>query len=49
MDFSGGRKLQKRSTREALGSPDLSVPGKALLLMPDGTMQVTTTAPELFE
>jgi len=44
MDFSGGRKLQKRPT-----APDLFVVGKALLLMPDGTMQVTTTAPELFK
>jgi hypothetical protein len=44
MDFSGGRKLQKRPT-----APDLFVPGKVLLLMPDGTMQVTTTAPELFK
>ena len=48
MDFSGGRKLQKRLTRESQASPDLFVPGKALLLMPDGTMQITTTEPELF-
>ena len=48
MDMSGGRRLQKRPTREAQGSPDLFVDGKALLLMPDGTMQVTTTAPDLF-
>jgi len=48
MDFSGGRKLQKRSTREAQASPDLFAPSKALLLMPDGTMQVISTEPELF-
>jgi hypothetical protein len=45
MDFGGGRKLQKRPSRE---TPDLFVTGKALLLMPDGTMQVTTSAPELW-
>jgi len=48
MDFSGGRELQKRRTREAQASPDLFVPGRALLLMPDGTMQVTSTESELF-
>jgi len=48
MDFSGGRTLQKRPTREAQASPDLAIPGEALLLMPDGTMQVTSTEPELF-
>jgi hypothetical protein len=42
MDFSGGRKLQKRPTKEAQSSPDLSLTGKALLLMPDGTMQTRT-------
>jgi len=40
LDFSGGRKLQKKESREARGTPDLFVPGKALLLLPDGTMQV---------
>jgi len=48
MDFSGGRELQKRRTREAQASPELFVPGRALLLMPDGTMQITSTEPELF-
>jgi hypothetical protein len=45
LDFSGGRRLQKRSSRE---TPELFVPSKALLLMPDGTMQVTTTEPDVF-
>jgi len=40
LDFSGGKKLQKRGSKEAQGTPDLFVPSKALLLMPDGTMQV---------
>ena len=44
IDFSGGRKLQKRLTRAL----DLFVPGSALLLMPDGTMQTLSTEPELF-
>ena len=48
MDFSGGRKLQRKSTREAQASPDLFVSGKALLLMPDGTMQATSTEPEFY-
>jgi hypothetical protein len=48
MDFGGGKKLQKRTTRDAQGTPDLLVPSRALLLMPDGTMRITTTAPELF-
>ena len=48
VDMSGGRRLQKRPTREAQATPDLFAVGKALLLMPDGTMQITTTAPELF-
>jgi len=48
MDFSGGRKLQKKSSREAQGSPDLFVAGKALLLMSDGTMQMISTEQELF-
>ena len=48
MDLIGGRRLQKRPSREAQGSPDLTVTGKALLLMPDGTMQITSTAQELF-
>jgi hypothetical protein len=48
MDFSGGRRLQKRQSREAQGSPDLALAGKALLLMPDGTMQVISTEQELF-
>jgi hypothetical protein len=46
MDFSGGRKLQKRPTQAAQTSPDLLVAGKALLLMPDGTMHVLTTEPK---
>jgi len=45
LDFSGGRKLQKKASREAQGTPDLVVVGKALLLMPDGTMQTTSTVP----
>ena len=49
MDFSGGRELQKRSSRTAQASPDLFVPGSALLLMPDGAMHVTSTEPELFQ
>jgi hypothetical protein len=44
MDFSGGRRLQRRSTR----APDLFAPSRALLLMPDGTMQVISAEPELF-
>jgi len=48
MDFSGGRKLQKRPSREAQGSPDLFIASEALLLMPDGTMQITSTEQELF-
>jgi len=40
MDFSGGRRLQKGATREAQASPDLFVPSRALLLIPDGTMRV---------
>ena len=48
MDFSGGRRLRKRTTREAQASPDLFVPGRALLLMPDGSIQITSTEPELF-
>jgi len=48
MDLSGGRKLQKKASRESQGSPDLSTTAKALLLMPDGTMQVTSTEQELF-
>jgi len=48
LDFSGGKKLQKKASREAQGTPDLLVVGKALLLMPDGTMQVTSTTPEVF-
>ena len=48
MDYSGGRKLQKRQSREAQTSPDLFVSEKALLLMPDGAMQVTSTEQELF-
>ena len=40
MDFSGGRKLQKKVSKESQGSPELFVACKALLLMPDGTMQV---------
>jgi hypothetical protein len=48
MDFSGGRRLQKGATREAQASPDLFAPSRALLLMPDGTMQVTSAEPELF-
>ena len=43
LDFSGGRPLQKRLTREAQTSPDLSIAGKALLLLPNGTMQVITS------
>jgi len=43
MDFSGGRKLQKKPT-----SPDLFVPSRALLLMPDGSIQTTSAEPELF-
>ena len=49
MDLSGGRPLQKRLTREAQTSPDLSVVGRALLLMPDRTMQTVSTEPELFQ
>jgi hypothetical protein len=51
MDFSGGRKLQKgaRTAKEAQAAPDLFVTSKALLLMPDGTMQTITTEPELFK
>lgn len=49
MDFSGGRKLQKKLSKGAQSSPDLFVAGKALLLMPDGTMQVMTTAPDAFK
>ena len=49
LDFSGGKKLQKRSSREAQSSPDLVVAGKALLLLPDGTMQTTSTASEAFK
>jgi len=48
LDFSGGRSLQKRLTRTAQASPDLTVPGKALLLMPNGMMQTTSSEPELF-
>ena len=48
MDFHGGRPLQKRLTREAQASPDLFVTGRALLLMPDGTMQTLSTAPKFF-
>jgi hypothetical protein len=48
MDFSGGRKLQKRASRESQGSPDSFVATKALLLMPDGMMQVVSAEPELF-
>ncbi|MDR0327683.1 MAG: hypothetical protein LBI05_05230 [Planctomycetaceae bacterium] len=48
MDFSGGRKLQKRQSREAQGSPNLAIAGKALLLMPDGTMNVISTEQDLF-
>ena len=48
MDFSGGRRLQKRPTREGQASPDLFVPSRALLLLPDGTMQTTSAEPELF-
>jgi len=48
MDYSGGRRLQKRQSREAQASPDMIVPGKALLLLPDGTIQVTSTESELF-
>ena|GEM_PF-2505328 len=40
MDYRGGRLFQKRATREALQSPDLSVQSEVLLLMPDGTMQI---------
>jgi len=43
LDFSGGRPLQKRLTREAQASPSLSVAGKALVLLPNGTMQVITS------
>ena len=46
LDFSGGKKLQKQSSREAQSSPDLFVASKALLLMPDGTMQTISTAQE---
>jgi hypothetical protein len=49
MDFAGGRKLQKRLTREAQSSPDLFIAGKALLLMPNGTMQTTSPTLELFK
>ena len=48
MDLSGGRKLQKKPSREAQTSPELLIPGKALLLMPNGTMQMTTTEQNLF-
>jgi len=48
MDLSGGRRLQKIASRESQSSPDLSTPSKALLLMPDGTMQITSTEQELF-
>jgi hypothetical protein len=48
MDLSGGRKLQKIASRASQGSPDLSTVDKALLLMPDGTMQITSTEQELF-
>ena len=48
MDFSGGKKLQKRTSRESQGTPDLSTPSKALLLMPDGTIQTTSTTPNIF-
>lgn len=48
LDFMGGRKLQKTPSREAQTSPELFAPGKALLLMPDGTMQITTTNQEMF-
>ena len=48
MDLSGGRRLQKLASRESQSSPDLSTVDKALLLMPDGTMQITSTEPELF-
>ena len=43
MDFCGGKKLQKK----VQSSSDMFVTGKALLLMPDGTMQSATTTPEL--
>ena len=48
MDFSGGRTLQRKMSRESQGTPDLAVAGKALLLMPDGTMLITSTERELF-
>ena len=48
MDYSGGRSLQKRLSRTAQASPDLSVPGRALLLMPDGAMQIISNESELF-
>jgi hypothetical protein len=47
LDFGGGRRLPKHSSRDAQTSPDLFVPGKALLLLPDGSMQTITTAPDL--
>lgn len=43
LDFSGGKKLQKRASRESLGTPDLFTREKALLLLPDGTMQICAT------
>jgi hypothetical protein len=43
LDFSGGRKLQKKTSKEAQSTPDLFVPGKALLLLPDGTMYSAQT------
>ena len=49
VDFSGGKRLQKKASRESQASPDLFVDSKALLLMPDGTMQATSTSPELFK
>jgi len=48
MDWSGGRKLQKKASRESQGTPDLFVASQALLLMPDGTIQVSSTEQELF-
>jgi hypothetical protein len=45
-DLSGGRKLQKGTSKEAGLSPDLVVTSKALLLHPNGMMQVASTLPE---
>ena len=48
MDLTGGRRLQKKQSRDSQASPDLFAPGKALLLMPNGTIQTISTGSELF-